>query len=116
MIEYTTVRDRTLAGLAENMTELSKRGWQCKFVTKERGVKLKWVALMERPVTVTTMGSIGWKNIGSAKALKAWGDSFNSSGAGEPELPLSERRALAGDPAAYRSADDLKQKEPDPQS
>ena len=116
MIEYTTVRDRTLAGLAENMTELSKRGWQYKFVTKERGGKLKWVALMERPFTVTTMGSIGGKNIGSAKALKAWGDSFNSGGAGEPELPLSERRALAGDPAAYRPAKWPKQKEPDPQS
>ena len=115
MIEYTTVRDRTLAGLAENMTELSKRGWQYKFVTKERGVKLKWVALMECPITVTTMGSIGWKNIGNAKALKSWGDSFNRGGAGDLELPLSERRALAGDPAAYRSADDLKQKEPDPQ-
>lgn len=115
MIEYTTVRDRTLAGLAENMTELSKRGWQYKFVTKERGVKLKWVALMERPVTVTTMGSIGWKNIANAKAPKAWGDSVGGLVGPEPELPLSERRALAGDPAAYRSADDLKQKEPDPQ-
>lgn len=113
MIEYTTVRDRTLAGLAENMTEMSKRGWQCAFITKERGAKLKWVALMECPVTATSVGSTGWKNIGNAKALKAWGDSF--SGMVDPELPLSERRALAGDPAAYCCADDLKQKEPDPQ-
>ena len=105
MIEYTTVRDRTLAGLAENMTELSKRGWRCAFVTKERGVKLKWVALMECPVRVVEVKH------GLAKDIKLdpWGNTRN-------ELPLSERRALAGDPAAYRSADDLKQKEPDPQS
>ena len=44
---------------------------------------------------------------GTAKAV-CWGNTRN-------ELPLSERRALAGDPAAYRSADDLKQKEPGPQ-
>lgn len=102
MIEYTTVRDRTLAGLAENMTELSKFGWQCKFVTKERGVKLKWVALMECPVVEVKHGLA--KDI----QLDLWGSTRN-------ELPLSERRALAGDPAAYRSADDLKQKEPGPQ-
>ena len=101
MIEYTTVRDRTLAGLAENMTELSKFGWQCKFVTKERGVKLKWVALMECPGVVVEVKH------GLAKSV-GWGNTRN-------ELPLSERRALAGDPAAYRSADDLKQKEPGPQ-
>ena len=102
MIEYTTVRDRTLAGLAEKMTELSKHGWQCAFIAKERGVKLKWVALMECPGVVVEVKH------GVAKAV-GWGSTRN-------ELPLSERRALAGDPAAYRSADDLKQKEPDPQS
>ena len=102
MIEYTTVRDRTLAGLAENMTEMSKHGWQCAFIAKERGVKLKWVALMECPVVEVKHGLA--KDI----KLDLWGSTRN-------ELPLSERRALAGDPAAYRSADDLKQKEPGPQ-
>lgn len=101
MIEYTTVRDRTLAGLAEKMTELSKHGWQCAFIAKERGVKLKWVALMECPGVVVEVKH------GVAKAV-GWGSTRN-------ELPLSERRALAGDPAAYRCADDLKQKEPGPQ-
>jgi len=52
--------------------------------------------------------STGGIKHGMAKAVD-WGSTRN-------ELPLSERRALAGDPAAYRSADDLKQKEPDPQS
>ena len=101
MIKYTTVRDRTLAGLAEKMTELSKHGWQCAFIAKERGVKLKWVALMECPGVVVEVKH------GVAKAV-GWGSTRN-------ELPLSERRALAGDPAAYRCADDLKQKEPGPQ-
>lgn len=105
MIEYTTVRDRTLEGLTLNMMELSKRGWRCFFVTKERGVKLKWVALMECPVRVVEVKH------GLAKDIKLdpWGSTRN-------ELPLSERRALAGDPAAYRSADESIQKEPDPQS
>ena len=101
MIEYTTVRDRTLEGLTLNMMELSKRGWRCFFVTKERGVKLKWVALMECPGIVVEVKH------GLAKSV-GWGGTRN-------ELPLSERRALAGDPAAYRSADESKQKEPDPQ-
>ena len=112
MIEYTSLVESSTGNLTPAMNDLATRGWKWMAVFQSKG---QWIAFMERDSAVTSVGNIGGKNIGNAKALKAWGDSFNSSGAGEPELPLSERRALAGDPAAYRSADDLKQKEPDPQ-
>jgi len=113
MIEYTSLVESSTGNLTHAMNDLATRGWKCMAVFQE---KVQWIAFMERDIAVTSVGNIGWKNVGNAKALKAWGDSFNVGGAGEPELPLSERRALAGDPAAYRSADESKQKEPDPRS
>lgn len=112
MIEYMSLVESSTGNLTHAMNDLATRGWKCMAVFQ---AKDQWIAFMERDIAVTSVGNIGWKNIGNAKVLKAWGDSFNGGGAGEPELPLSERRALAGDPAAYRSADDLKQKEPGPQ-
>ena len=111
--EYTTVRDATLESLAENMTALGKLGWVCETVVREKkNRKFRWAGLMVRDVAVTEMGPIGGKNVGKAKTLH-WGGVRECA---SPELPRSEQRALAGDPAAYRATNEPKQKEPDPQS
>ena len=99
MYDVVLVRARNLQQLVASIRRRAEDGWQVCGLGQEKKKKynkhLRWYAVLHGRDMV--------KEHETANSLPA------------DVLPLSERRARAGDPAAYRSADESKQKEPDPQ-
>ena len=130
MYEVVLVRARNLQQLVASIRRRAEDGWQVCGLGQEKKKKynkhLRWYAVMQTEVNVSMDQAA--KTWGAAKKISATSPAggFNvrdmvkehetASSLPADVLPLSERRARAGDPATYRPANWTNQKEPDPQS